>query len=200
MVLSTRQMSVSCAEIKLRLSPPKARSPCLQRACNMPARCVIRTFAAEQVCGGCVLCVTRTSVAPGMHVGGTAVEVPAGIKFAFAGRPNRTGNARVCDVPTGDAAHAAVIAQCSVTAACSLRAPASLKTRTGDVRRRYGSLRFGYRIRRRPAAERCTAGCDWGFKEVVRHTGHNIIPWRDPKQWLMINISDFIQHHTRDLR
>ena len=38
--------------------------------------------------------VTRTSVAPGAHVGGTAVEVPAGIKFAFAGRPNRTDNAR----------------------------------------------------------------------------------------------------------
>ena len=29
------------------------------------------TFAAEQVCGGCVLCVTCTSVAPGTHIGGT---------------------------------------------------------------------------------------------------------------------------------
>ena len=47
------------------------------------------------------------------------------------------------------------------TAACSLHAPASLKTRTGDVRRRYGSLRFGYRIRRRPLVERL--GCDRGF-------------------------------------
>ena len=64
---------------------------------------------------------------------------------------------------TGDAAHAAVIAHCSITAVCSLRAPASLKTRTRDVRRRYGSLRFGYRIRRRPATERCTAGCDRGL-------------------------------------
>ena len=61
-----------------------------RRASNMPARCVTRTLAAEQVCGGCVLCVTRTSVAPGTHVGGTAVEVSADIKFAFAGRPNRT--------------------------------------------------------------------------------------------------------------
>ena len=34
------------------------------------------------------------------------------------------------------------------------------QNRTSDVRRRYGSLRFGYRILRRPAAERCTAGCD----------------------------------------
>ena len=141
MVLSTRQISVSCADVKFILSPPKARSPCLQRA-----RCVTRTFAAEQVCGGCVLCVTRTSVAPGMHVGGTAVEVPAGTKFAFTGRPNRTGNARrrcttvhhralhahVCCVPAGNVAHAAVIAHCSITAACSLRAPASLKIRTGD--------------------------------------------------------------------
>ena len=64
---STRQMSVSCAEVEFILSPPKARSPCLQRA----SRCVTRTFAAEQVCGDCVLCVTRTSVAPGTHVGGT---------------------------------------------------------------------------------------------------------------------------------
>ena len=79
MVLSTRQMSVSCAEVEFILSPPKARSPCLQRAC---------TFAAEQVCGGCVLCITHTSVAPGTLVGGTAVEVPAGIKVAFTSRPN----------------------------------------------------------------------------------------------------------------
>ena len=146
-----------------------------RRASNVPARYVTPTFAAEQVCGGCVLCVTRTSVAPGTHVGGTAVVVPAGIKFAFAGRPKpyrqrtsevhrRALHARVCYVPAGDAAHAAVIAHCSITAACSLRAPVSLKTRNGDVRRRYGSLRFGYRIRRRPAAERCTAGCDRGFK------------------------------------
>ena len=77
---------------------------------------------------------------------------------------HRALHARVCYVPAGDAAHAAVIVHCSITAACSLRAPASLKTRTGDVRRRYGSLRFGYRIRRRPAAERCTAGCDRGFR------------------------------------
>ena len=76
------------------------------------------------------------------------------------------GGARVCYVPAGDSAHAAVIAHCSITAACSLRAPASLKTRTGDVRRRYGSLRFGYRIRRRPAAERCTAGCDQGLRHI----------------------------------
>ena len=65
-----------------------------RRASNVPERCVTRTFAAEQVCGGCVPCVTRTSVAPGTHVEGTAVEVPAGIKFAFAGCPNRTGNTR----------------------------------------------------------------------------------------------------------
>ena len=117
---------------------------------------------------------SATLVALGTHVRGTAAEVPAGIKFAFASRPNRTSNAsevhrralhaRVCYVPAGDAAHAAVIAHCSITIACSLRAPASLKTRIGDVRRRYGSLRFGYRIRRRPAAERCTAGCDRGLK------------------------------------
>ena len=98
-MLSTRQMSVSCAEVEFISSPPKARSPCLQRA-----RCVTRTFAAEQVCGGCVLCVTRTSVAPCTHVGGTAVEVPAGIKFAFAGRPNRTathvGGAPPCSART----------------------------------------------------------------------------------------------------
>ena len=74
--------------------------------------------------------------------------------------PNRTGN-------TQDAVHAAVIAHCSISAACSLRAPASLKTGTGDVRRQYGSLRFGYQIRRRPATERCTAGCDRGFKGVI---------------------------------
>ena len=144
-----------------------------RRASNVPARCVTRTFAAEQECDGCVLCVTRTSGAPGTHVGGTAVEIPDGIKFAFAGRPNRTGNtwkvhrraphARVCYVPAGDAAHAAVIAHCSITVACSVRAPASLKTRIGDVRRQCGSLRFGCRIRRRPAAERCTAGCDRGL-------------------------------------
>ena len=35
MVLSTRQMSVSCAEVEYILSPPKARSPCLQRACKV---------------------------------------------------------------------------------------------------------------------------------------------------------------------
>ena len=35
MVLSTRQMSVSCAEVEFILSPPKARSPCLQRACKV---------------------------------------------------------------------------------------------------------------------------------------------------------------------
>ena len=51
--------------------------------------------------------------------------------------------------------------------ACSLHAPASLKTRTGDVRRRYGSLRFGYWILRRPAAERCTADCDRGLSCVA---------------------------------
>ena len=112
-----------------------------------------------------------------MHVGGMAVEVPAGIKLAFVGRPNHTGNVRqrctamccthVCYVPAGDAAHAAVIAHCSITAACSLRAPASLKTHTSDVRRRHGCLRFGYRIRRRPATERCTAGCDRGFTAVA---------------------------------
>ena len=35
MVLSTRQMSVSCAEGEFILSPPKAHSPCLQRACKV---------------------------------------------------------------------------------------------------------------------------------------------------------------------
>ena len=35
MVLSTRQMSVSCAEVEFILSPPKARSPCLQHACKV---------------------------------------------------------------------------------------------------------------------------------------------------------------------
>ena len=89
------------------------------------------TFAAEQVCGGCVLCVTRTSVAPGTHVGGTAVEVPAGIKLAFAGGPNRTGNARR-RCTTVRCTHVSATspqetqytqhlfsAHCSITAACS---------------------------------------------------------------------------------
>ena len=75
----------------------------------------------------------------------------------------RALHSRVCYVPAGDAAHAAVIAHYSITASCSLRAPASLKTSTGDVRWWYASLRFGYRIRHRPAAERCTAGCDRGL-------------------------------------
>ena len=35
MVLSPRQMSVSCAEVEFILSPPKARSPYLQRACKV---------------------------------------------------------------------------------------------------------------------------------------------------------------------
>ena len=82
-------------------APPCAARTCLLRSrrgrsarssyCTLfNNRCVLSACsAAEQICGACVLCVTRTSVAPGTHVGGTAVEVRAGIKFAFVGRPNR---------------------------------------------------------------------------------------------------------------
>ena len=108
-----------------------------RRASTVLARYLTRKFATEQVCGDYVLCVARTLVAPGTHVGGTAVEVSAGIKFYLPA-------AQTVPATHVGGAQVTVIAHCSITAACSLSAPASLKTRTGDVRWRYGSLYFGY--------------------------------------------------------
>ena len=129
------------------LSPPKARSPCLQRACN-----------------GCR--------GPGWHCI-CICRPPKPFRLPTSEVHRRALQARVCYVPAGDAAHAAVIAHCSIIAACALSAPASVKTRTGDVRRRYVSLRFSYRIRRRPAAEMCTAGCGRGLSDIVFHKFEN---------------------------
>ena len=47
MVLSNRQMSVSCAEVEFIVFPPKAHSPCLQRACKVrDARSLQSKYAA----------------------------------------------------------------------------------------------------------------------------------------------------------
>ena len=163
-------MSVSCAEVEFVLSPPKARSPCLQGACKVRdthVRCRasmrrLRPLRHAYVGGTGHARWRHGCRGPGWHLI-CIYRPPKPYRQCTLEVHRRALHARVCYVPAGDAAHAAVIAHCSITAACSLCAPASLKTRTGDVRRRYGSLRFGYRIRRRPAAERCTAGCDRGF-------------------------------------
>ena len=141
MVLSNRQMSVSCAEVEYILSPPKVRSPCLQRACNVRdthVRCRASMRRLRPLWHRARMMeaqLLRSRLALNLHLA-TVQTVPAMHEVH-----HRALHARVCYVPTGDAAHAAVIAHCSITTACSLRAPASLKTRTGDVRRYgYGGL------------------------------------------------------------
>ena len=82
MVLSTRQMSVSCAiatESTLAV-PPRA---CKVRDTHVRCRASMRRLPP----------LRHAYVGGTGHVGGTTVEVPAGIKFAFAGCPNLTGNA-----------------------------------------------------------------------------------------------------------
>ena len=169
-MLSTGQMSVSCVEVEFILSPTKARSPCLQRACKVRdthIRCKASMCPLRHayICGTGQARWRHGCRDPGWHWI-CICRSPKLYRQRTSDVHRRALHARVCYVPTGDAAHAAVIAHCSITAAGSLRAPASLKRRTGDVRRWYGSLRFGYRIRRRPATERCTAGCDRGISKV----------------------------------
>ena len=83
---------------------------------------------------------------PPTHVGGTDVEVPTGIKFHLPA-PQTVPATHVGGAPPC-AARTCLLrslrrrkAHSLITAACSLRAPASFKTRTSDVRRRYGTLR-----------------------------------------------------------
>ena len=143
MVLSTRQMSVSCAEVEFILSPPKARSPCLQRACKVREVCCrasmrrLRPLRHAYVGGTGHARWRHGCRGPGWHL--ICIYRPPKPYWQRTLEVHRRAlHARVCYVPAGDAAPTAVIAHCSITAACSLRAPASLRT-----------LRFGYRIRRR---------------------------------------------------
>ena len=154
-------MSVSWAEVEFILSPPKARSPCLQRACkvrDMHVRCR----------------ASMRRLRP--------------LRHAYGGG---TGHARwrhgywgpgwhwicICRPPKPYRQSTSEVHRRSITAACSLCAPASLKTRTGDVHRRYGSLLFGHGIRRRPATERYTAGCDRGFRQPTTFLHTWSITW-----------------------
>ena len=191
---STRQMSVSCAEVEFILSPPKDA----RRASNVPqgawhARSLQSKYAAAASSASRVHRWHRARTleaqcrGPGWHLI-CICRPPKPYRQRTLGVHRRALHARVCYVPAGDAAHTAVIAHCSITPViahcsitpvCSLRAPVSLKTRTGDVRRRYGHLRFGYRIRRRPAAERCTADCDRGLNKAIIGSDNGLSPAKD---------------------
>ena len=136
MVLSTRQMSVSCARwhrartLEARLSRSR-----LALNLHLPAA---QTVQATHF-GGAPPCAARTRL--------------------LRSHRRRSARSSYCTLFNN---HCVLSARSSVS-----------QTRTGDVRRRYGSLRFGYRIRRRPAAERCTAGCDRGLIGV--HLGNGLV-------------------------
>ena len=120
MVLSTRQMLVSCAEVEFILSPPKARSPCLQSNCNVRDMHVccrasmrrLRPLRRAYVCGTGHSLWRHGCRSPGWHcIRICRPPKPYRQRTSEVHRPAL--HARVCYVPAGDAAHAAVIAHCS---------------------------------------------------------------------------------------
>ena len=119
-------MSVSCAELEFILSPPKARSPCLQRACKVRdthVRCRasmrrLRSLRHAYVGGTGHARWRHGCRGPGWHLI-CICRQPKPYRQRTSEVHCRALYARVCYVPAGEAAHAAVIAHCSITAACS---------------------------------------------------------------------------------
>ena len=132
-----------------------------RRASNVPARCVTRTFAAEQVCGGWVLCVTRIRR---WHRART-----------LEARLSRSRLVLNLHLPAVWGAQTVPATHVGGAPPCAARTSLLRSRRRRSARSSYCTL-FNNRcvlfacpcvsqnMHRRRAAERCTAGCDRGFK------------------------------------
>ena len=137
-MLSTGQMSVSCVEVEFILSPTKARSLCLQRACkvrdtHIPCKASMRPLRHAYICGTGQARWRHGCRDPGWHWI-CICRSPKLYRQRTSDMHRRALHARVCYVPTGDTAHAAVIAHCSITAACSCVTQKTHRRRASAVR------------------------------------------------------------------